>query len=258
MKGNNLTAKDKLIIALDVETPTKALDLVRQLQGVAGMFKVGSQLFTSAGPQIVRDIIALDAKVFLDLKFHDIPHQVAGAARSAAELGVSLFTIHASGGSEMMRRAVESVSEVAERNRGVRSKVLAISVLTSIDATILSQIGITSSPEETVLRLVRLAESSGVDGVVASPQEIETIRQTVPRSSFLIVTPGIRPATSESTAQEDQKRVATPGAAIVAGASYLVVGRPITGASNPLAAAHQIVAEMELGEGTELSHKGGV
>src|SRR5215210_9245922 len=132
--------KDKLIIALDVETPTRALDLVRKLHSVAGMFKVGSQLFTSAGPQIVRDIIALDAKVFLDLKFHDIPHQVAGAARAAAELGVSLFTVHASGGSEMMRRAVDAVSEMGE------TKVLAITVLTSIDATILSQIGVSSSP----------------------------------------------------------------------------------------------------------------
>ncbi|HKG80899.1 MAG TPA: orotidine-5'-phosphate decarboxylase, partial [Pyrinomonadaceae bacterium] len=118
-----MPAKDKLVIALDVETPTKALDLVRQLHNVAGMFKVGSQLFTSAGPQIVRDIIALDAKVFLDLKFHDIPHQVAGAARAAAELGVSLFTVHASGGSEMMRRAVDAVSETGE------TKVLAITVL---------------------------------------------------------------------------------------------------------------------------------
>src|SRR5829696_5627698 len=189
-------AKDKLVIALDVETPMRALDLVRQLHNVAGMFKVGSQLFTSAGPQIVRDIIALDAKVFLDLKFHDIPHQVAGAARAAAELGVSLFTVHASGGSEMMRRAVESVSEVAERKGGVRSQVLAISVLTSIDASILSQIGITNSPEESVLRLVELAESSGVDGIVASPQEIKNIRRAVPNSRFLIVTPGIRPSTS--------------------------------------------------------------
>ncbi len=207
-KEQQLTAKDKLIIALDVETPAKALDLVRQLHSVAGMFKVGSQLFTSAGPQIVRDIIALDSKVFLDLKFHDIPHQVAGAARSAAELGVSLFTIHASGGSEMMHRAVESVAEVARTKGGVRSKVLAISVLTSIDATILSQIGVTSTPEESVLRLVRLAESSGVDGVVASPQEIETIRQAVPNPEFLVVTPGIRPATTNRQ-REDQKRVAT-------------------------------------------------
>src|SRR5215211_490921 len=179
--------KDKLIVALDVETPNKALDLVKQLHSVAGMFKVGSQLFTSAGPQIVRDIIALDSKVFLDLKFHDIPHQVAGAARSAAELGVSLFTIHASGGGEMMRRAVDSVNEVAAKG-GVRSTVLAISVLTSIDEAILSQIGVTSTPAESVLRLVKLAEAAGVDGVVASPQEIETIRHTVSKPDFLIVT----------------------------------------------------------------------
>lgn len=249
-----MTAKNKLIIALDVEAPTKALDLVRQLHSVAGMFKVGSQLFTSAGPQIVRDIIALDSRVFLDLKFHDIPHQVAGAARAAAELGVSLFTIHASGGSEMMRRAVESVDEVAQRT-GLRSKVLAISVLTSVDATILSQIGVTSSPEESVLQLVRLAELSGVDGVVASPNEIETIRRAVPRDNLLIVTPGIRPAANDTG---DQKRVATPAAAIAAGANYLVVGRPITGAPDPLAAAHEIIAEMERGERTERIHRSGV
>lgn len=239
----NLPVKDNLIIALDVDTGARALDLVRELHTVAGMFKVGSQLFTANGPQIVRDIIALNAKVFLDLKFHDIPHQVAGAARSAAELGISLFTIHASGGSEMMRRAVQSVEEVAQRG-GVRSRVLAITVLTSIDATILSQIGVTSTPEESVRRLVHLAESSGVDGVVASPNEIKTIRSAVPSSDFLVVTPGIRPASSES---EDQKRVATPAAAIAAGASYLVVGRPITGAADPLAAAHEIIADMERG-----------
>jgi len=230
----------KLIIALDVDTSAKALDLVKQLHSVAGMFKVGSQLFTAAGPQIVRDILAHDSKVFLDLKFHDIPHQVAGAARSAAELGVSLFTIHASGGREMMQRAVESVNEVAAK-RGTRAAVLAISVLTSIDATILAQIGVTSSPLESVLRLVKLAEASGVDGVVASPQEIETIRKTVSRPEFLVVTPGIRPAANEAG---DQKRVATPAAAIAAGASYLVVGRPITGAPDPLEAANNILDEM--------------
>src|SRR5829696_8696580 len=233
--------KDKLIIALDVEVSEKALDLVKQLHSVAGMFKVGSQLFTAAGPQIVRDIIAHDAKVFLDLKFHDIPHQIAGAARSAAELGVSLFTIHASGGSEMMRRAVDSVDEVAAKG-GVRSAVLAISVLTSIDEAILSQIGVTSTPAESVLRLVRLAEASGVHGVVASPQELETIRRTVLRPEFLVVTPGIRPSIHEPG---DQRRIATPSAAIAAGASYLVVGRPITGAPDPLAAARAIVAEMQ-------------
>jgi len=232
----------KLIIALDVETPTKALDLLKQLYSVAGMFKVGSQLFTAAGPQIVRDIIAHDSKVFLDLKFHDIPHQVAGAARSAAELGASLFTIHASGGTEMMKRAVASVNEVAAKT-GLRSNVLAISVLTSIDQTVLSQIGVTSTPSESVLRLVKLAEASGVDGVVTSPQEIETIRRNVSDPEFLVVTPGIRPTTNEPG---DQKRVATPAAAIAAGASYLVVGRPISSAPDPLAAAHQILDEMEL------------
>jgi orotidine-5'-phosphate decarboxylase len=234
--------KDRLIIALDVETPAAALDLVKQLHSVAGMFKVGSQLFTAAGPQIVREIIAHDSKVFLDLKFHDIPHQVAGAARSAAELGVSLFTIHASGGREMMQRAVDSVNEVAAKT-GVRSKILAISVLTSIDESILAQIGVTSTPAESVLRLVKLAEASGVDGVVASPQEIEFIRKTVSNPEFLVVTPGIRPSANEAG---DQKRVATPAAAIAAGASYLVVGRPITGAPDPLTAAHGIITDMEL------------
>jgi orotidine 5''-phosphate decarboxylase, subfamily 1 len=240
-----LAAKDKLIIALDVDTPAKALDLVKQLQSVAGMFKVGSQLFASGGPQIVRDILALGSKVFLDLKFHDIPHQVAGAARAAAELGVSLFTIHASGGSEMMRRAVEAASDAGE------TKVLAITVLTSIDAPVLSQIGVTSSPRDSVLRLMNLAKAAGVDGVVASPREIDTIRQAVPNPDFLIVTPGIRPSNSES---EDQKRVATPAAAIAAGASYIVVGRPITGASNPLAAANEVIGDMR----TELSNEAGV
>ena len=235
-----MSPEEKLIVALDVETPSAALELVRQLRGVAGMFKVGSQLFTSAGPQIVKDIIALDAKVFLDLKFHDIPHQVAGAARAAAELGVSLFTVHASGGSEMLSRAVEAAAG--------RSKVLAISVLTSIDATILSQIGVTTTPAESVLQLVKLAAASGVDGVVASPQEVKTIRSEIARPEFLVVTPGIRPATSASNVKEDQKRVATPAAAIADGASYLVVGRPITGAPYPVQAAEEIIADMKRAE----------
>ena len=235
-----MSPEEKLIVALDVETPSAALELVRQLRGVAGMFKVGSQLFTSAGPQIVKDIIALDSKVFLDLKFHDIPHQVAGAARAAAELGVSLFTVHASGGSEMLSRAVEAAAG--------RSKVLAISVLTSIDATILSQIGVTTTPAESVLQLVKLAAASGVDGVVASPQEVKNIRSEISRPEFLVVTPGIRPATNASKTNEDQKRVATPAAAIADGASYLVVGRPITGAPDPVQAAEEIIAEMERAE----------
>lgn len=235
---------NKLIVALDVDTPAKALALVKELGTVVGMFKIGSQLFTLAGPQIVKDVVSSGAKVFLDLKFHDIPHQVAGSARSAAQLGVSLFTVHASGGAEMMRRAVEAVAEVAEHERTVRPAVLAVSVLTSIDAATLSQIGINSSPEESVLRLVKLAEHSGVDGVVASPQEAERIRATVANQKFLIVTPGIRPAGKDAGA-DDQRRVATPEAALKAGADYLVVGRPITAAADPVAAAREIAAEME-------------
>jgi orotidine-5'-phosphate decarboxylase len=238
---------DKLIVALDVETPVEALSLVEQLRDVAGMFKIGSQLFTLAGPQIVKDIISSGAKVFLDLKFHDIPHQVAGAARSAAQLGVSMFTVHASGGTEMMRRAVEAVSEVAEREHSPRAAVLAVSVLTSMDANTLSQIGVNSSPEDSVLRLVKLAEQAGADGVVASPQEAQNICSTVATPNFLIVTPGIRPA-GKNAGADDQRRVATPAAALSAGASYLVVGRPITAAADPVAAAREIAAEMERAE----------
>ncbi|HEY0729056.1 MAG TPA: orotidine-5'-phosphate decarboxylase, partial [Pyrinomonadaceae bacterium] len=168
--------------------------------------------------------------------------QVAGSARSAAQLGVSLFTLHASGGAEMMQRAVEAVAEVAEREATPRPAVLAVSVLTSLDAASLSQIGINSSPEETVLRLVKLAEQSGVDGVVASPQEAARIRASVAKREFLIVTPGIRPAGNDAG---DQRRVSTPEAALNAGADYLVVGRPITAAANPVAAAREIAAEME-------------
>lgn len=233
---------NKLIVALDVDTPAQALALVKELGPVVGMFKIGSQLFTLAGPQIVRDVVASGAKVFLDLKFHDIPHQVAGAARSAAQLGVSLFTVHASGGAEMMRRAAEAVTEVAEREGITRPAVLAVSVLTSMDASALAQIGISSSPEESVLRLVKLAEQSGADGVVASPQETKKIRATVANPKFLIVTPGIRPAGGGG---DDQRRVATPEAALKAGADYLVVGRPITAASDAVAAAQQIAAEMQ-------------
>ena len=238
---------DKLIVALDVDTPNKALSLAQQLHDVAGMFKIGSQLFTLAGPQIVKDVISTGAKVFLDLKFYDIPHQVAGSARSAAQLGVSLFTIHASGGMEMMQRAAAAVFEVAEREGTPKAAVLAVSVLTSMDANTLSQIGVNSSPEESVLRLVKLAAQAGVDGVVASPQEAQQIRSTVTTPNFLIVTPGIRPAAKEATT-DDQRRVATPAAALRAGASYLVVGRPITAAADPVAAAREIAAEMELAQ----------
>jgi orotidine-5'-phosphate decarboxylase len=234
---------NKLIVALDTDTPARALSLAKELSDVAGMFKIGSQLFTLAGPQIVKDIVGSGAKVFLDLKFHDIPHQVAGAAQAAAQLGVSMFTVHASGGAEMMRRAAEAVTEVATVTGTARPAVLAVSVLTSMDANCLAEIGVNSNPEESVLRLVKLAEQAGVDGVVASPQEAQRIRSSVGNRKFLIVTPGIRP-TEDNAGADDQRRVSTPAAALAAGADYLVVGRPITAAADPVAAAQRIVAEM--------------
>jgi orotidine-5'-phosphate decarboxylase len=240
-----LKAKDKLIVALDVDTLTRAYELVDLLADDVGMFKIGSTLFTSHGPQIVRDIISKGNKIFLDLKFHDIPHQVSGAAGAAARLGVSMFTIHASGGTEMMQRAVEAVAEVSIKEGIQPAAVLAVSVLTSLDASSLAEIGVGDEPNEAVLRLVKLAEAAGVDGVVSAPQEVESIRAMVKRPGFLLVTPGIRP--SESVAG-DQKRVATPQLALAAGSSYLVVGRPITGADDPQAAARAIVQDMENSE----------
>ena len=236
-----MSAKDKLIVALDVPNVAEANRLIDQLKDEVGMFKVGSQLFTTTGPQLVETIISAGNRVFLDLKFHDIPHQVAGAARAAAELGVSLFTVHASGGSEMMERAVEAVAEVAEKNSLTRTRIVAVSVLTSMDANALNQIGVNDNPPAAVERLVKLAESAGVDGVVSSPQEAAAIRSfTSP--NFLIVTPGIR---SASDAAGDQKRVATAAAAIRDGASYLVVGRPITESADPVSATRKIVSEIE-------------
>ncbi|HEX6732298.1 MAG TPA: orotidine-5'-phosphate decarboxylase [Pyrinomonadaceae bacterium] len=241
----NKTAREKLIVALDVPTSGEALELVNVLSGSVGMFKIGSQLFTSVGPELVKRIVDAGNRVFLDLKFHDIPNQVAGATRAAAELGVSLLTVHASGGSEMLRRAAEAVKQAG---REKLTRVVAVTVLTSIDSTVLNQIGMNAIPVESVKRLAGLAESAGVDGVVASPQEVAMLRSTVGRRDFLIVTPGIRPQVANEGGQtfvEDQKRVATPASALAAGADYLVVGRPITEAKDVVAAAETIVQQME-------------
>jgi orotidine-5'-phosphate decarboxylase len=241
----NKTAREKLIVALDVPTLDQALELVSVLGGSVGMFKIGSQLFTSVGPELVRKIVGAGNRVFLDLKFHDIPNQVAGATRAAAELGVSLLTVHASGGSEMLRRAAEAVKQAG---REKLTKVIAVTVLTSIDSTVLSQIGMNANPVESVKRLAGLAESTGVDGVVASPQEVAMLRSTIGRPDFLIVTPGIRPQVADEEGQtfvEDQKRVATPASALARGADYLVVGRPITEAKDVVAAADAIIRQME-------------
>ena len=241
---NEMKPKDRLIVALDVTTAAEALELVGQLQAIVGMFKVGSQLFTSAGPKVVEGIIKDGNKVFLDLKFHDIPHQVSGSVRSATELGVSMLTIHAAGGPEMMRRASESAKEAAERQGIPAPSIVAVTVLTSLDSKILNQIGFNDDATATATRLASLAAAAGIDGVVASPQEIAAIRSTVTDRDFLVVTPGIRPA--QSSTNDDQKRIASPAFALAAGASYLVVGRPITAASNPKTAAEQIIAEMEV------------
>ena len=237
-------ASDKLIVALDVDTANGALDLFDALHDVAGMFKIGSQLFTAAGPDIVRQIVAKGGRVFLDLKFHDIPNTVAAAGVEATRLGVSIFNVHASGGTEMMKRAAEAVSETAKREGVPKPKVIAVTLLTSLDAAALRQIGINGDAETSVANLARAAATCGLDGVVASPHEIQMIRAAVPNPEFIIVTPGIRPG---SVATDDQRRVMTAAEAIRAGADYLVIGRPILNADDPVAAANSIVAEIEGG-----------
>jgi len=232
---------DKLIIALDVETPQAARELVARLSGHAGMFKIGSQLFTAAGPEFVREIVGAGGRVFLDLKFHDIPNTVASACCEAVRLGVSLFNVHASGGSEMMRRAAEMTAETAAREGLPRPNLIAVTVLTSADAATLAEIGVTDAPEAQVIRLARLAAACGMDGVVASPHEVAPVRAAMANDDFLLVTPGVRPRTA---AHDDQKRVMTPAEAVRAGASYLVVGRAIINAPDPLRAAQEIAAEM--------------
>ncbi|MDX6271698.1 MAG: orotidine-5-phosphate decarboxylase [Acidobacteriota bacterium] len=233
---------NKLIIALDVETAGEARALFSLLGAQAGMFKIGSQLFTAAGPEFVREIVAQGGRVFLDLKFHDIPNTVASACREAVRLGVSLFNVHAAGGGEMMRRAAEATAETAARENLSRPALIAVTVLTSADAGVLAETGVAGALEEQVKRLAQLAATSGLDGVVASPHEIALVRAAVGRENFLLVTPGVRPSAS---AHDDQKRVMTPAEAVRAGADYIVVGRAILNAPDPLRAAQEIVAEME-------------
>ena len=236
------TAKEKLIVAFDVDTVDRALDLFDALRDIAGMFKVGMQLFTAAGPDLVRRIIAKGGRVFLDLKYHDIPNTVALAGIEATRLGVSIFNVHASGGSEMMKRTAEAVASTASREGLPKPKLIAVTLLTSLDASALKQLGINTESGSFVSLLARDAAASGLDGVVASPREIEIVREAVSQPDFLIVTPGIR---AESDAKDDQRRTRTAGEAIRAGADYLVVGRPILSAANPVEAAKKIVAEIE-------------
>ena len=237
-----MSVREKLIVALDLPSADAAARVAERLRGHVGMFKVGSELFTAEGPVLARYLVASGERVFLDLKFHDIPNTVRAAAREAAQIGVSMFTVHACGGCAMMKAALAGAQEgSAARRDGSRPLVLAVTVLTSLAREDLAAAGIAGNPEEAVVRLALLARQAGLDGVVASPREIAALCRAL-GSQFVIATPGIRPATA---AANDQARIATPGKALQAGANYLVVGRPITKAPDPVAAADAIVAEME-------------
>jgi orotidine-5'-phosphate decarboxylase len=225
-------AADKIIVALDVATKEEALGLVSQLRGQISFFKIGLQLYTAEGPEIVRAVLANGVKVFLDLKLHDIPNTVAKAVESAATLGVQMLTIHLSGGSEMIRAAT------AARKNGV--SILGVTVLTSADEDTLREIGIQEEVDAQVLRLARLGVANGIDGVVASPHEIKALRAEY-GDKIKIVVPGIRPPELEAG---DQKRFMTPHQAIDAGADYLVIGRPITSHRNPAGAVELILSEL--------------
>jgi orotidine-5'-phosphate decarboxylase len=247
-------SKEKIIVALDVETAEKAREIIKELRGEVGAFKIGLQLFTAAGASFVRDLVKSDVKIFLDVKFHDIPNTVAKAAIEAARLGVWMFNVHASGGAEMMRKTVESVREVCDRERLQQPKIIAVTVLTSSVQETLIEVGIKDDLSSQVLNLAGLTAKCGLDGVVASPLEIGAIRSGVEKKDFLIVTPGIRNAEPESRnpnaaskaeTYDDQKRVMTAGEAIEAGADFLVIGRPILQAANKISAVREILAEIQ-------------
>ena len=231
--------KSKLIVALDVDTEAKALDLAKGLKGAAEIFKVGSVLFASCGPDIIGKIKGLGA-VFLDLKFHDIPNTVAASVRAATRLGADIVNVHALGGEEMMRAASSAGRDEAKALGIARPKVIAVTMLTSTDKDGLKKIGIRDTIEKQLLILARLARASGLDGVVASGREVKLLRKEFGKD-FLIVTPGVRPAWA---AKADQKRVATPKEAIEDGADYIVVGRPIIESDDPLKAAEKILEEI--------------
>jgi orotidine-5'-phosphate decarboxylase len=228
-----------VLVALDVDTAARAHALADRLRGVVGGFKIGSQLFTSAGPSMVEALVARGDRVFLDLKFHDIPNTVAGAVAAATRLGVWMVNVHASGGSAMMRAAREAARTEAARRSVPPPLLIAVTVLTSADEPMLAEIGAKGPVLAQVARLATLAQAAGLDGVVASPLEIATIRKGC-GDAFAIVTPGIRGA---ADALGDQSRTSSAAAALAAGATHLVIGRPIIAAADPRAAAERIAAE---------------
>ena len=223
---------DKIIVALDVPTKERALELVEQLQGEISFFKIGLQLYTAEGPEIVRAVLAADAKVWLDLKLYDIPNTVARAVESASALGVKMLTIHLSGGSEMIRAATGA--------RASDMLLLGVTVLTSATEQTLREIGITDTVQHEVLRLAKLGAAAGIDGVVASPQEIKSLRREF-GDRIKIAVQGIRPSWAEPG---DQKRFMAPREAIEAGADYIGIGRPITAHTQPREAVRKIIEEL--------------
>ena len=232
--------RNPIIVALDVPTGEEALKLVEELAPVAGGFKVGSELFTSAGPEIVRKIRGMGAPVFLDLKFHDIPNTVAKAVAAAVKLDVQMLTVHTSGGTEMLKAAERIAQESAWRLGHNPPLVLGVTVLTSLDSNVLSEIGLDPNVSRQVRRLANMANQAGLRGLVCSPREVAEVRQMVPASTQL-VTPGIR---AGSAPADDQKRTLTPREALSLGADWLVIGRAIYGAEKPRAAAEEILKDI--------------
>jgi len=236
--------RSSLIVALDFDSLSTALNFAQKVSDLVGMFKIGNQLFTSAGPEAVKQVAALGNGVFLDLKFHDIPNTVAGAVLSAAAIpGVQLVNVHALGGAAMLRAAAQAVSAGVPMGAD-RTHLIAVTILTSMEHKTMREVGIGGTPLTRAVKLAQLTKKCGVDGVVASVEEAKAIRKACGRE-FLIVTPGVRPAAKSGTKKEDdQARTATPAEAIKAGADYLVVGRPIIAADDPRAATRAVVEEI--------------
>jgi orotidine-5'-phosphate decarboxylase len=237
--ASKINIRERLIIALDVPNAAQAQRLVQAIGDSGVFYKVGLELFTAAGPAFVNELVQSGKKVFLDLKIHEIPNSAAGAVRSAAALGVSMVTVHASGGSKMLRAAAEASASTQQA-----PIVLGVTVLTSLADSELQELGFKSNAAEQVIRLANLAKSAGCGGVVASPQEASLLRKSL-GPAMAIVTPGIRPAGSDIA---DQQRIATPSEALRSGASHIVVGRPINAASDPALAAKSIIEEMKSAE----------